>query len=74
MTWFSRLKRRFASPPVTDEELSQLRDRSEQDGAKARAREKEVHDVASRLHWQRHQNHFGPLIWQALRGEGGADV
>lgn len=74
MKWLSRLRRKFDPPPVTEQETAQLQDRSNQDDATARARDKEVREVASNLLRQRQQNHFGPLVWAALRGEAEPDV
>lgn len=74
MSWLSRLKRRFDPPPVTEQETAQLQDRSEQDEAHTLARDEEVRQVVDGLRRQRQQNHFGPLIWAALRGEAEPDV
>ena len=68
-SWLHRIVRTFAPPPVSDAEMQQIRERSEEGASQARARDEEVRDVAARLLRQRQQNHFGPLIWAALRGE-----
>lgn len=68
-SWLSRLKRRFDPPPVTTEEITQIRQRTERGAEEARAIDREVRDVVRRLRVQREENHFGPLIWAALRGE-----
>jgi len=67
-------RRRFDPPPVTADEVAQARERTEKGVARTRALDPEVRDIAARLKIQRTENHFGPLIWQALTGEGGADV
>ncbi len=74
MGWISRFKRRFAPTPVSDDEMNELRDRTAQDKAKVHARDEEVREVSLRLRAQREQNHFGPLVWAALRGEAEPDV
>ena len=74
MSWLSKLKRRFDPPPVTEQETAQLQDRADQDEAQALARDEEVREVVNSLRRQRQQNHFGPLIWAALRGEAEPDV
>lgn len=74
MGWISRLKRRFAPPPMSDDEMTALQNRTDRDRATVHARDEEVRDVSSRLRAQREQNHFGPLIWAALRGEAEPDV
>lgn len=68
-SWLERVQRRFAPPPVTDAELQQARQRAEEGAEQADAVDEQVRDVAARLRSQRAENHFGPLIWAALRGE-----
>lgn len=68
-SWLRRLKRRFDPPPVSDEELTRIRRRTDEGAAQARAIDGEVRDIAARLKYQREENHFGPIIWAALRGE-----
>ena len=70
-TWLSRLVRWLTSspPPICDEEMKVLRERTEAGQALAEERDPEVREVSTRLRWQRETNHFGPLIWAALRGE-----
>ncbi|WP_435110151.1 DUF7620 family protein [Nocardiopsis synnemataformans] len=68
-SWLNRVLRRFAPLPITDEEITQIRQRSDQGVAEARARDEEVRDISRRLKRQREQNNFGPLVWAALRGE-----
>ncbi|WP_421648046.1 DUF7620 family protein [Nocardiopsis alba] len=67
--WIDRIVRTFAPPPVTAEEIARFRDLSAEGAAQVRARDEEVQEVTNRLLRQREQNHFGPLIWAALRGE-----
>lgn len=70
MTWLCRrLKHRFDPPPVSREELVRVREESQERAAHTAAQEKEVRTVVARLRHQRTENHFGPMIWSALRGE-----
>lgn len=69
MKWCRKLRWRFDPPPVTDEEMSEFRERTEEGVELVRALDDEVRDVVARLRRQRQENHFGPLIWAALRGE-----
>lgn len=62
-------RRRFDPPPVTPAEAAEDRERTEASVARTRAVDSDVHDVVARLRRQRQENHFGPLIWAALRGE-----
>ena len=68
-SWLDRIVRSFAPPPLSDEEMRLIRERTEEGVQQARARDDEVREVAARLLRQREENHFGPLIWAALRGE-----
>ncbi|MFL1427140.1 MULTISPECIES: DUF7620 family protein [unclassified Nocardiopsis] len=69
MSWLRRLRREYDPPPITDEEITAARDRAEEGVRQARALDAEVREVVARLRRQREENHFGPLIWAALRGE-----
>ena len=70
MKWLSRwCRHRAPEPPVTCEEAVAERARAERDMADAIRRDPLVRDVVRRLAVQREENHFGPVIWAALRGE-----
>lgn len=70
MSWLRRFCRhRAPDPPVSEEQARDARVRAERALADARMRDASVHDVARRLAHQREVNHFGPIIWAALRGE-----
>lgn len=71
MKWLRGLCRhRAPDPPVSEEEAHAARRAAERALAQARLRDGSVRDVANRLAAQRETNHFGPMIWRALRGEG----
>lgn len=67
--WIHRIVRRFAPPPVTAGEVHEMQEQADRGAARDRARDEEIREVTSRLRRQREQNHFGPLVWAALRGE-----
>jgi len=67
--WLDRIVRTFSPPPVTEEEITELAKRTEKGAEQARRRDGEVRDVVRRLAAQREENHFGPLVWAAIRGE-----
>ncbi|WP_449657178.1 DUF7620 family protein [Streptomonospora wellingtoniae] len=69
MRWLGWCRHRAPDPPVSEEEARAARVRAEGDMAAAVGRDPVVRDVVRRLAAQREQNHFGPVIWRALRGE-----
>lgn len=68
-SWIYRIVHTFAPPPVTEAEVHELQELTERGTEQDKARDAEIREVTSRLRRQREQNHFGPLIWAALRGE-----
>lgn len=72
MRWLRRLcAHRSPDPPVSEAQARDARVVAERSMAEAIRRDATVRDVARRLARQREENHFGPLIWAALRGESG---
>ncbi|GAA1454108.1 DUF7620 family protein [Nocardiopsis tropica] len=69
MKWCRKLRRKFDPPPVSRAELVQAREEADADTARTAEVDKQVRDIVARLRRQRTENHFGPLIWAALRGE-----
>lgn len=69
MRWLRLCRHRAPDPPVSEEEAAAARERAEHDVAAAIRRDPLVRDVVRRLGAQGQQNHFGPVIWRALRGE-----
>jgi len=74
MKWCRKLRHRFDPPPVSRADLAQAREDADADTARTAEVDKQVRDIVARLRRQRTENNFGPMIWQALTGEGGADV
>ncbi|MCP3017313.1 hypothetical protein NGM33_28680 [Nocardiopsis dassonvillei] len=54
---------------MSDEEMEKAREAVEKRSEQTDVLGEEVRKVAARLRHQRTENHFGPLIWAALRGE-----
>lgn len=67
--WVDKIVRTFAPPPVTAGEVHEMQERTDRGAEQDKARDEEIREVTSRLRRQREENHFGPLIWAALRGE-----
>ncbi|KOX10152.1 hypothetical protein [Nocardiopsis sp. NRRL B-16309] len=68
-SWLIRVALRFGPPPVTEEEVAQIRELTERATAQTQERQAEVSDVVRRLTGLRDRNNFGPMVWAALRGE-----
>lgn len=69
MKWLRWCRHEAVDPPVSAEQARAERARAERDVVEAIRRDPQVRSVARRLARQREENHFGPLIWAALRGD-----